>query len=108
MQYVARTFIDRLQQLGVHVHEYQPGMLHAKTMIIDNWCSVGSSNLNSRSIFHDLEADVVLLKASSRTAMENIFADDLKQSLTVTDAQFRPSWWVRFIGSTILIMRRWI
>jgi cardiolipin synthase A/B len=108
MQYVARTFIDRLQQLGVQVLEYQPSMLHAKTMLIDDWCSVGSTNLNSRSILHDLEADVVLVKPSSRSAMESIFLHDLHLSLVVTDAQHRPSWWVRFVGSTILIMRRWI
>ena len=105
MQYVARAFIDRLQQIGVCVHEYQPSMLHAKTMIIDDWCSVGSTNLNSRSILHDLEADVVLTKPSSRAALEAIFIHDLKLSLTVTDAQHRPSWWVRFVGSIILIMR---
>ncbi len=108
MQYVARTFIDRLHQLGVHVHEYLPSMLHAKTMIIDEWCSVGSTNLNSRSLLHDLEADVVLVKPESRQHLEAIFTTDLDKSLEVTTDANRPSLFTRIIGSLILILRRWI
>ena len=108
MPYVAATFADRLTLIGVHLLQYQPCMLHSKTMIIDDWVSVGSTNLNNRSLRHDLEADVVLRSKESLTAMEDIFATDLKRSVEITGSGVRPAWWVRVIGNVVLLARRWI
>lgn len=108
MPHVAATFADQLTLIGVHLLQYQPCMLHSKTMIIDDWVSVGSTNLNNRSLRHDLEADVVLRTRESLTAMEEIFADDLKRSVEITGSGERPSWWIRLIGNIVLLARRWI
>ena len=62
---VAAEYYERLLPAGVSIFHYQPAILHAKTMIIDDWATVGSSNLNHRSLFHDFEVDLVLTKQSS-------------------------------------------
>lgn len=108
MPFVAATFADQLTLIGVHLLQYQPCMLHSKTMIVDDWVSVGSTNLNNRSLRHDLEADVVLRTKESLTAMEDIFAADLKRSVVITGSGERPPWWVRLIGNIVLLARRWI
>ena len=108
MPYVAATFADQLTRMGVRLFQYQPCMLHSKTMIVDEWVSVGSTNLNNRSLRHDLEADVVLRTKESLSAMEEIFAADIKRSVEITGNANRPSWWVRAIGTTMLLARRWI
>lgn len=54
------TYYADLLKMGVRVFEYQKGILHAKLMLIDDQCIIGSSNLNHRSYYHDLELDVVL------------------------------------------------
>lgn len=67
-------FYDHLLSSGVKVFEYQDGVLHTKTMLIDSWVLVGSSNLNHRSLLHDLEVDLVLSQPDSRQTIEDQFA----------------------------------
>ena len=68
---------------GVHIFEYQPSMLHAKCLIIDEWASLGSSNLNSRSSLHDIEANYATTLPSTLLALQTQFAADLGASLEV-------------------------
>lgn len=108
MSYVAATFADALAQVGVRLLYYQPRMLHAKTMLIDDWVSIGSTNLNHRSLRHDLEADVVLTTSASVRAVEKILQEDSAVSLDLTADSHRPPWRVRMIGNAMLLLRRWI
>ena len=108
MSYVAATFADALAQVGVRLLHYQPRMLHAKTMLIDDWVSVGSTNLNHRSLRHDLEADVVLITPASLRVVEKVLEEDCELSLDLSAGSHRPSWRVRAIGNVMLLLRRWI
>jgi cardiolipin synthase A/B len=109
MPWVAAAFYYGLLKNGVHVYEYQPSILHAKTMLIDDWMTVGSSNLNGRSMFHDLEADVVLHSPDSLRALEENFQRDLEKSKEVLlpDWQKRPLL-QRWLGRLALRAKRWI
>ncbi len=74
------------RQLAAHavkIFEYRPRILHAKVMIIDNWCILGSSNLNSRSLKHDLEVDVVLREEQAKSSLIRQFLCDLADSVRV-------------------------
>ncbi len=57
LRWIARLYYRYLLRAGVKVYEYLPEVLHAKISLIDNWGFVGSSNLNRRSSFLDLELD---------------------------------------------------
>lgn len=46
----ARSFYWRLVADGVRVFEYETGVLHAKTMVVDDWCCIGTANLDNRSM----------------------------------------------------------
>jgi cardiolipin synthase len=108
MPYVAATFANALARVGVRLYQYQPRMLHDKSMLIDNWVSVGSTNLNNRSLRHDLEADVVLTTPASLCAVEEILTADVAESVDATASSHRPPWWVLTIGTIMLLLRRWI
>jgi cardiolipin synthase len=82
------SFYTPLMQAGVQIYEYTPAMLHAKVMILDNWVTVGSSNLDHRSLFQDLEADVILTKAENITLLGEQFLKDLTVS-----KQVQLVWW---------------
>ena len=56
MPWAASVFYYNLLKAGIRIFEYLPGVLHAKSLIIDDWMLLGSSNLNQRSLRHDLEA----------------------------------------------------
>ena len=76
-----RSTYGRLLAAGVRIHERHNAMLHAKTVVIDGvWATVGSSNMDWRSILHNAEANVVLLDALFGARMEELFRCDLAQS----------------------------
>lgn len=104
--WVASAFHLGLLQADVRVFEYTGTVLHAKTMVVDDWALVGSSNLNHRSLLHDLEADVVLPDERDRTSLERQFVIDLEsaQEVTLSTWQERP-WIERFVGRCLLLFR---
>jgi cardiolipin synthase len=107
MPWASAVFYDSLLKAGVRIFEYLPGVLHAKTLIIDDWMLVGSSNLNQRSLKHDLEADVNIKMPESKEFLKNTFLQDLEQSqeLHLTNwTKFRP-WIQRLIGRIFLYVK---
>jgi len=75
-------------------------------MVVDDWVLVGSSNLNHRSLLHDLEADVVLPEEKDRTALERQFVIDLEsaQEVTLSSWQERPRL-ERLLGRCLLLFK---
>ncbi len=106
MPYIAEVYFSRLDQAGVRVWAY-PRMVHAKTMVIDDQGLVGSSNLNSRSLLFDLEADVWLNDPASMTALSEAFVNDCALAKEIPHGR-RPSLRWRVLGNLFLILRRWI
>jgi cardiolipin synthase A/B len=49
-RYAAERFYSRLFRRGILVHEYQPQVLHAKMLVVDDVLYAGSSNLDRRSL----------------------------------------------------------
>ena len=70
MPWAHTVFYQNLLKSGVRLYEYLPGILHA---IVDDWMLVGSSNLNQRSLRHDLEADVNIKMPESKVFLEEPF-----------------------------------
>ena len=64
-------------------------MLHAKTLLIDGWASVGTTNLNHRSLYHDLEVDISLTSELALARLEAQFIADLAESQKVTPERLR-------------------
>jgi cardiolipin synthase len=105
MPWVASYFYGQLLKANVRIYEYQAGILHAKTLIIDNWASIGSSNLNQRSLQHDLEIDYVLQSNTSITQLSHDFLSDINRSEELCHAELsikKP--WQRYLGGLILVL----
>lgn len=95
-----------LLRSGVKIYQYEPTVLHAKYAILDHWYLLGTSNLNRRSTFLDLEVDAVLSHDKSKAMLEEIFSEDIKQCqmLTLDALRLRP-WWQRWLGRLALTIR---
>jgi cardiolipin synthase len=65
---------------GARIFLYQPGVLHAKALLIDDFAIIGSSNWNYRSALHDLELDVVLRQAGTLAELEAVILRDAADS----------------------------
>jgi cardiolipin synthase A/B len=93
----------------VTILEYGPTMLHAKVMTVDGLVSVvGSANLNTRSLAHDEEVDVVVFDREVTALLDAHTDHDLTRSHRVdpeTWNQRSPARWVpqRLIG----LLDRW-
>jgi cardiolipin synthase len=76
-----RVSYDELVDAGVEIYEYQPTMLHAKSMVVDGaWSSVGSVNFDNRSFqLHD-EATLCVLSEAFAGELTDQFERDLERS----------------------------
>lgn len=109
IRFVSSAFYYGLLIAGVRIFEYIPSMLHAKTLMIDDWAIVGSSNLNHRSLMHDLEVDVVINQTSSLKSLDKQFNIDLENSNEVTMQEWLSRPFVeRLIGKILMRLRYWL
>jgi cardiolipin synthase A/B len=94
-----RTAYGRLLAGGVKIFEFQPTMMHIKSMVVDGiFAMVGSSNLDSRSAEINEELDLVVYDHDFGREMEQIFTRDLAQSRQYTIEEFRNrSFWERTV-----------
>lgn len=93
----ARSYYPALLRGGVRVYEFQPSMLHSKTMVVDGrWGLVGSANMDIRSFRLNFELGALVLGRDFARRMEQRFLEDLAQSIEVTaDALRAQGWWAR-------------
>ena len=61
--YASQALYDELLAAGIRIVEYQTSFLHAKVAVIDNWATVGSSNIDPFSLLLAREANVVIRHA---------------------------------------------
>jgi len=109
MPWASSTFYLKLLKQGVKLFEYDNHVLHAKSLIIDNWMTIGSSNLNHRSILHDLEVDIVISTESAKEQLIKLFENDIKNSTEITLKNWRRRpWYQRWIGHILLYMKYWM
>lgn len=87
--WAGRADYGELLDAGVHIHERQGRILHAKTAVIDGaWSAVGSANLDWRSAIWNNEIDAIILGPAFGAKLEAVFADDCARSHTID----RASW----------------
>ena len=88
--YAGRTYYEKLLEGGVKVYEYEPTMMHAKSMVVDGlWSYVGSMNFDNRSLSFNNESLLVSLDAGIGAQMDSIFMDDLKSSKDIKLEEFK-------------------
>jgi cardiolipin synthase len=86
----SRAQLGRLLRAGVQVYEYRAALLHAKTMVVDSkWATVGSTNLDRRSFELNEELNLVVYDAEVARRLEQVFAEDLRQSRRVDYEDWR-------------------
>ncbi|MDB6022817.1 MAG: Phospholipase D/Transphosphatidylase, partial [Pedosphaera sp.] len=82
----------------VEIYEYQPQILHAKLLIIDEVVYAGSSNLDPRSLYINYELMLRFQKSKLVAEARSLFAANLKHCQRIELEAWRKSrnWWSRF------------
>jgi len=97
--HAARSRYAQLLEAGVQIHEMSQSVMHAKTAVIDGvFSSVGSSNLDWRSIVGNNEIDVIVLGDDFGEQMQALF----KRDLSVSERIDAASWSRRGLGRRLL------
>lgn len=87
--FAARYYLPDLLQAGVKVYMYRPGFIHAKVVLMDGqWASVGSANLDNRSLLLNFEANCLFHGAKVVSRLEEQFRRDLEDSVLIDRKDF--------------------
>ena len=82
---LAKTHYPSLTDAGVKIYEYTPGFIHAKVFVSDDIkATVGTINLDYRSLYHHFECATYLYKTDCIADIEADFQATLKQCREVT------------------------
>ncbi len=90
---VGRAHWGPLLEAGARFYEYQPARFHCKYLLVDDcWASVGSANLDNRSMSLNEEANLNVLDHSFVADHIRVFEDDKRHSrqITLADWKRRP------------------
>lgn len=91
VRYASRARYMRFMRQGVEIYEWTEAVLHAKTAVIDGaWCSIGSFNMDHRSLLHNLEANAVCVDLNVGQALDRTFEADLARAQRID-----PNTWHR-------------
>ena len=83
---VTRSYYAGLASQGVRIFEYTPGFVHAKQMLCDGKvASIGTSNLDYRSLYLHFENNVLLYGGNAVAEMAQDFKDLFAQCEEVTE-----------------------
>lgn len=79
-----RTY-GRLLAVGVEIYEYEPTLLHQKTMVVDGiWSTIGTTNFDSRSFAHNEENNVCVYDRRIARELVEIFESDQQRCSRVS------------------------
>jgi cardiolipin synthase A/B len=93
VKYASRAAYTHLLERGIEIYEYQPTMMHTKTLVVDDILSLfGSANFNNRSLELNDEVNVAVMSRQLATRLLQDFAQDLWRSkqLELTSWRRRP------------------
>ncbi len=87
---VSRSLWEPLLASGIRIFEFQPTNFHCKYFIADDcWCSVGSTNLDGRSLIFNEECNLNVLDGDFAREMSGVFESDKRQSFEITLEELR-------------------
>jgi cardiolipin synthase len=77
----SRYYWQDLLESGVRIYQFQPGMMHAKVMVVDGiWASVGSVNFDMRSLRLNFEVSGITADKDFVSQVEEAFETHLSRS----------------------------
>jgi cardiolipin synthase A/B len=95
VRHAGHALYSGLLSRGVRIYEYEGAILHAKTLVADQYLSVvGSSNLDFRSIEFNAECNFLILDAQTGERMAAAFENDLAHAREIRLGPWRKRGWL--------------
>jgi cardiolipin synthase len=88
--HAGRSFYEPLLAAGVELYEYEPGIVHAKAMLVDDSvCLVGSANMDLRSFRLNFEVHTLGHDPATAHALDQQFEQELAKCRRIDGAAWR-------------------
>ena len=96
----AMYIANKLRKKGANIYIFNGGFHHSKIMMVDSlYCTVGSTNLNSRSLKYDYEVNAFIFDTETTNELMELFKEDQKNSTLLTKEIYRQRTpWKKFLG----------
>jgi cardiolipin synthase len=106
--YAGRYRYAELLAGGVRIFEYQPTMIHSKTLVVDGvWGSIGSMNFDNRSVAFNDETNLVFIDSTEGARLTEIFVDDLTRAREIKAEEWaRRGLWTRVMERGAVMLQR--
>ena len=90
----------RLMKKGAKVYLFDGGFHHSKVMMVDStFCTVGTANLDSRSLRYDYETNAFIFDKGTTDELSTMFERDKQNSHPLTREYWKKrSGWKKFVG----------
>ena len=97
---VAEHVAHKLMKRGANIYLFNGGFHHSKVMMIDDdFCTVGTANLDSRSLRYDYETNAFIFDKQVTKQLTDLFENDLENCTKMTpDYWKQKSGWKKFSG----------
>lgn len=107
--YAGRYHFSRLLKAGIKIYERSNVVLHSKVAVVDGvWTTIGSSNLDMRSLLHDHEINAVVFGPEFGRIAEDIFYYDVSESDRILPDEWeRRSLWEKIKESVSVLFSYW-
>jgi cardiolipin synthase len=87
--FAGRYYLPDLLEAGVKVYQYVRGFIHAKLLMVDGrWASVGTVNLDNRSLLLNFELACLFHTPKVVAQLEQQFVDDLQDAVRIDPKVF--------------------
>lgn len=97
------SYLDDMMRAGVKIYFYEKGFLHSKLMVCDDQLStIGSTNMDFRSLEHNFEVNAFLYDRPSALACKAIFLKDQESSTLLQPKQWALRPWYQKLGESVL------
>ncbi|MGC1309789.1 MAG: phospholipase D-like domain-containing protein [Phormidesmis sp.] len=106
--YASFEVYGSLLKAGIKIFEYQPSMLHAKMLIVDDdWVNIGSANFDYRSFLHNDELDIVTNSDRLIQQVESVFEKGFADSEQIGLKQWQQRSWPqhRILGNLVRLVQ---
>lgn len=90
----------KLMKDGAKIYMFNDGFHHSKVMMVDStFCTVGTANLNSRSLRYDYETNAFIFDPVTTHLLNKMFERDKQNSTLMTPQTWKKrSSWKKFVG----------
>jgi len=98
VRHASHRYYGRLLKSGIRIYEYTPRFFHAKTVLCDDWVTIGSCNHDRWNLLWNLEANQEINDRDIAATVTGTFMTDFANSVEISSSEWEQrGWYLRML-----------